>query len=311
MGENMLGRTQREQLSHAPAHFGERRAQLVRRKMAIERRQLPQTGEQTLFGSLPQTDKLTAAHNKHGAVFHSPRLFCGSERQHSRVSAVKALAEMLNRAVVTARCAVRQTDGCTKLHQRLVEVAGAVGRHECGEPFARLLFEFCVRDRCEIVIQPRRHTQNIAVHRRNGQSERDRRHRACRVLADAGQSKQPVVISRQFAAVFFAQQDRCTVQVAHAAVVAEPLPELGVNGLVRRRESGYIGQRVHPAGEIAAHGLHARLLEHDLAHPDAIGSRLRTPRQVAVPGVIPVQQRLHDGLAYPAQYFMSSSVAPV
>ena len=279
--------------------------------MAIERRQLPQTGEQTLFGSLPQTDKLTAAHNKHGAVFHSPRLFCGSERQHSRVSAVKALAEMLNRAVVTARCAVRQTDGCTKLHQRLVEVAGTVGRHECGEPFARLLFEFCVRDRREIVIQPRRHTQNIAVHRRNGQSERDRRHRACRVLADAGQSKQPVVISRQFAAVFFAQQDRCTVQVAHAAVVAEPLPELGVNGLVRRRESGNIGQRVHPAGKIAAHGLHARLLQHDLAHPDAVGSRLRPPRQVAVPGVIPAQQRLHDGLAYPAQYFMSSSVAPV
>ena len=85
MGENMLGRPQREQLSHAPVHFGERRAQLVRREMAIERRQLPQTGEQTLFGSLPQTDKLTAAHNKYGAVFHSPRLFCGSERQHSRV----------------------------------------------------------------------------------------------------------------------------------------------------------------------------------------------------------------------------------
>ena len=307
----MFGRPQREQFSRAPAHFGERRAQLVRRKMTIERRQLPQTGEQTLWGSLPQTDKLTAAHNKHGAVFHSSRLFCGSERQHSRIAAVKALAEMLNRAVITARCAVRQTDGCTKLHQRLVEVAGAVGRYECGEPLARLLFELCVRDRREIVIEPRRHTQNIAVHRRNRQPERDRRHRACRIFTDAGQREQFIVVGGQLAAVLRAQQDRCTVQVAHAAVVAEPLPELGVNGLVRRRESGNIGQRVHPAGKIAAHGLHARLLQHDLAHPDAIGSRLRPPRQVAVPGVIPAQQRLHDGLAYPAQYFMSSSVAPV
>ena len=311
MGENMLGRPQREQLSHAPAHFGEHRAQLVRREMTVQRRQLPQTGEQTLLGSLPQTDQFAAAHKEHGAVFHSPRLFRRAERQHSRVPAVKALAEMLNRAVVTARCAVRQTDRCTEFHQRLVEIAGTVGRHERGEPLARLFFELCVRDRREIVIQPRRHTQNIAVHRRNGQSERDRRHRACRVLADTGQGKQPVVIGRQFAAVFLAQQDRCTVQVAHAAVVAEPLPELGVNGLVRRRESGNIGQRVHPTGKIAAHGLHARLLQHDLAHPDAVGSRLRPPRQVAVTGVIPVQQRLHDGFAYPAQYFMSSSVAPV
>ena len=201
----MSGRPQREQLSHAPAHFGERRAQLVRREMAIERRQLPQTGEQTLFGSLPQTDKLTAAHNKYGAFFHSPRLFRGSERQHSRVSAVKALAEMLDRAVGTARCAVRQTDRCTEFHQRLVEIAGTVGRHECGEPLARLLFEFCVRDRREIVIQPRRHTQNIAVHRRNRQPERDRRHRACRVLADAGQREQFIVVGGQLAAVLLAQ----------------------------------------------------------------------------------------------------------
>ncbi len=115
---------------------------------------------------------------------------------------------------------------------------------------ASAFFEFCVRDRREIVIQPCCDAQNVAVHRRNGQSERDRCHRACRVLADAGQSKQPVVISAGSSPPYSsAQQDRCTVQVAHAAVVAEPLPELGVNGLVRRRESGTIGQRVHPAGK--------------------------------------------------------------
>ena len=96
---------------------------------------------------------------------------------------------------------------------------------------------FGVRDRREIVIQPRRHTQNIAVHRRNRQPERDRRHRACRIFTDTGQREQFIVVGGQFAAVLLAQQDRCTVQVAHAAVVAEPLPELGVNGLVRRRES--------------------------------------------------------------------------
>ena len=78
--------------------------------------------------------------------------------------------------------------------------------------------------------------------------------------------------------------------------------------LIRRGERTNIRKRLHPPLVIAAHGLDARLLEHDLAHPDAVGRGVFPPRQVSMSLVVPLEQRLDDRLRHAAQCFISSSV---
>ena len=69
-----------------------------------------------------------------------------------------------------------------------------------------------------------------------------------------------------------------TVQVAGAAVVAKPLPEeqhilLGSRGQVR-----HAGKRAHETLEVGDYGRDLRLLQHDLADPDAIRVAVAAPR---------------------------------
>ena len=121
---------------------------------------------------------------------------------------VIAQAQVLQRTVPAARRAVGQAYGCAKLHQRLIEIARPIRGHPCGKAFARLLFFIPgIRDRCEIVIQPRGNAQHVSIHRGNGNPIGDRRDRAGRVFADAGKRKQLVIIRGKLAAVFLAEYD--------------------------------------------------------------------------------------------------------
>ena len=172
----------------------------------------------------------------------------------------------------------------------------------------RSFFLFCVRDRRKIVVQPRCDAQNVAVYRRDAQTEADGRDRACGIFSDARQRQKRLIIRRERAAVPLADQLRGPVQIARAAVIAEPLPQLEHLRLVRCGERTNIRKRLHPSLEIAAHGLDARLLEHDLAHPDAVRRRFAPPRQVSMSLVVPLEQRLDDRLRHAAQCFISSSV---
>ena len=89
---------------------------------------------------------------------------------------------------------------------------------------------------------------------------------------------------------------RAFVQVARAAVVAKPRP--GGEHVVERRR----GQRLdgRPAGKEAQvegdDGFDRRLLQHDLAEPDAVGvgalARRHAPGQVAALLVVPGEQRV-------------------
>ena len=220
-------------------------------------------------------------------------------------------AQMLHRAAAAARCAVRQTDHRAKLHQGLVKVAGTVLRRDLRKMTSRSFFLFCVRNRRKIVVQPCCDTHNVAVYRRDAQTEADGRDRACGIFSDARQRQKRLIIRRERAAVPLADQLRGPVQIARAAVIAEPLPQLEHLRLIRRGERTNIRKRLHPPLVIAAHGLDARLLEHDLAHPDAVGHRFAPPGQVSVSLVVPLEQRLDDRLRHAAQCFISSSVAPV
>ena len=70
------------------------------------------------------------------------------------------------------------------------------------------------------------------------------------------------------------------VQVARPRIVAQPLPLR--QHLIQRRFSQHphIRKHVHETLKIGDDGLHLRLLQHDLRHPDSIGRARMLPRQV-------------------------------
>ena len=114
---------------------------------------------------------------------------------------VKADAEVLHRAETALRCAVRQADHRPKLHERLVEVAGALFRHDFREAGGYLFPVFRVGDGREIIVEPRRDAQNVAVYRRDAQTEADGRDRPGGILPDARQRKKRLEIRRKRTAV--------------------------------------------------------------------------------------------------------------
>ena len=94
---------------------------------------------------------------------------------------------------------------------------------------------------------------------------------------------------------------RAGMQVAGAGVIAEPLPEL--QDLVERcrGERRNIGPACHESVEIWADSRYRRLLQHDLAEPDAVGvgpdAGGGPPRQVAAVAVVPGEKRCGIGRA--------------
>jgi hypothetical protein len=99
----------------------------------------------------------------------------------------------------------------------------------------------------------------------------------------------------------FGDRDRAGVEVAGPCVIAEPGPLLE-DGIERRR--GEIGDRRperNKAQVVVSYRRDGRLLQHDLAEPDAIGigsdaagalPRAHTPGQVPRMRGIPAQHRL-------------------
>ena len=89
------------------------------------------------------------------------------------------------------------------------------------------------------------------------------------------------------------------VQVARARVVAEPSPRRQ-NVVERRRRQGVDGRPAAQERDVVRDDrLHGRLLQHDLAQPDAVGIGSHpgssAPRQIAPLRVVPAEQRI-DGI---------------
>ena len=84
------------------------------------------------------------------------------------------------------------------------------------------------------------------------------------------------------------------MEVAGARVVAEPLPEMQDFVERGRRERRNVGPACHESVKIGAHGRDRRLLQHDLAEPNAVGigthAHRRSPRQIAAMAVVPGEQ---------------------
>ena len=148
---------------------------------------------------------------------------------------------------------VRHADQRSQLHKGLIVVAGRIRRlvlhHAGGERFFHCRF----RDGSGVVVQAGKHPQHVAVHRRHRQAEADGGDGTRRVVADAGQGAEGIVVGGQLAAVLRTDELCRLLQVPHPAVVAQTLPQLvelfflagGEGGDVRQsgKEPLIVGQR--------------------------------------------------------------------
>ena len=148
--------------------------------------------------------------------------------------------------------------------------------------------------------QPGHDPLDIAVHRRDRPIESDRRDRRRRVVADPGQRAQQCRVVRKASVMRRDDCLRAGVQIAGAGVVAESLP--GVQHLVERGggQRANIGKTRHESVKIGADRRDGRLLQHDLAEPDAVGvgalAGCGAPGQVAAVAVVPGEQRRRVGV---------------
>ena len=99
-----------------------------------------------------------------------------------------------------------------------------------------------------------------------------------------------VIVRRERAAIIRDDLLRGLLQVAHAGIVTEALPELMQPIGVAGGEGRNVRKLGEETGIVAPDGLDARLLEHDLREPDMIGFTVAPPRQVAFVLFIPAEQ---------------------
>jgi hypothetical protein len=180
----------------------------------------------------------------------------------------------------------RRAHGGAELHEALVEVAGRAAFGQRGHDRAGALPEdLLAARRLHVVLDGEdagEHPGDVAVDQRRPLAVRDRRDGAGGVGADAGHLAQRRRGARQRAAVALDDVAGAAVQVAGAAVVAEPGPvgehvvERGVGQALHRREAA------HPALPVRDDGGHPGLLQHDLRDPDRVRVAAPAPRQIAL-----------------------------
>ena len=181
---------------------------------------------------------------------------------------------MGQRALLTQGRAVGHADQCPQLHQGLIVVAGGGGGLVLHDAGRERPLHLGVGDEAVVVVQPGEDPEHVAVHGGHRESEADGSDGPCRIVPDAGQGAESVVVGGQLTAVLLTDDLRGLLQVPHPAVIAQPLPQLVELFLLARRDAG--------------------LLEHDLAQPDVVGRRVRAEGQDAVVRVEPIEQRGGD-----------------
>ena len=170
----------------------------------------------------------------------------------------------------------RRADGRTQLHHGLVEVAGTLAIEQ---RFRSLPRRFPSLGRAKHALQ---HALDVAIDDGDRLSERDARDRGRGVASDAG----------KFAPLFRSAREipRC----ARARSPSPPDAFVARDGSSRARSTPRartvsraaaractVGNLLQEARVVVQHRGHARLLQHDLRDPHAIGIGITPPRQIA------------------------------
>ena len=268
--------------------------QLMRRRLLVQRPrhmgELPQTRQKPLLGSLPQRrSAVRTGQHEHRQLLRGLGGVLLPHRQLPLAPCGQGRAQHPGGARLTRRLP-RQTHSRAQIHQRLIEIAGAVGRHHrcqrVPEPLACLRQE----DIIPAAGQPRRNAQHVAVHGGNRLPKGDGQYRPRRIVPDARQRRQLTVRLRKTAAVLLNHLPRRFLQAAGAAVIPQPLPQPHELLLRQRRQRRDVRRGLHEPQEIGQRRLYPRLLEHHLRHPCAVGRDLLPPGQHPAVFVVPRQQ---------------------
>lgn len=204
-----------------------------------------------------------------------------ASRHHRQLVAARR-TQLDERAGEAARIRRRAHRGA-ELHEALVEVARCRARgercHQLAGPRPQSALAGCGLHVLADRVHAREHACDVAVDERCTLAERDRRDRTCRVRPDAGHAAQLARARRQRAALLD-DSARPRPQVARARVVAESGPR-GEHVVQRCGcERAHRRKLRHPLLPVRDDGLHARLLQHDLADPDRVRVARRAPGQI-------------------------------
>ena len=162
-------------------------------------------------------------------------------------------AERRQRALPAQGRAVGHADQRAQLHQRLIVIPGLFRRLMLHDPGGKGLFyrRFC--NHARVIIQAGKHPQHIAVHGGHRKTEADGRDGPGGVLPDAGQRTQGGVVCGQLSTVLRTDELCSLLQVAHPAVIAQPLPQLMQLFLLASGKRGDIRQLLQKAVVIRQH----------------------------------------------------------
>lgn len=137
--------------------------------------------------------------------------------------------------------------------------------------------------------EARQHPRDVPVDEPHRLTERDARDGPRRVGTDAGHPQKAFAVRRERAS----ERDhraRAFVEHSCATVVPEPTPhrEHVVGGGIGERERRR--KALQKARVIRQHRLHARLLEHDFAHPNGVRIPRSSPGKIASARLVPTKQ---------------------
>ena len=256
-------------------------------------RQLPESGEQSAVRPPLDGEPVAAAQHEDGVLLRTFGALRRLDRQGGRRAVCARETKLRERAVRALRRAVRAADGRAELHERLREIAAVPGGVARAQRRGERRLVRGVVDGRRVVEHARAHAQHVAVHGGGRPLEADRGDRPGGVWPDARQRAQTLDRVRPDAA---ARRDHAGafLRLARAVIVPQPLPELEQLRLRQRRESEHVRRGREKARIIPAHGLDARLLQHDLREPHVVRLAVGAPRQRARAAPVPAEQRLHD-----------------
>ena len=179
-----------------------------------------------------------------------------------------------------------QTYGRAQFHQALREISPSFFRI-CGRKFGKITLAQNVLRLC-VAQNARQHAYHVPVYGGRGLFEGDGSDRARRIFPDAGQLFQ---IFRPFGKTAAGKDlPRRFPHVFRAAVIPEPLPKFHQFFFRAFRQRPYVGQFAQKAHVMIFCGLHARLLQHDLGYPHAVGIAVDAPGKAALVFVVPWQK---------------------
>lgn len=141
----------------------------------------------------------------------------------------------------------------------------------------------------------RENAGDVAVKRSERPVERDAENGRGGIVADARQREGAGERGRELRVVLGDDLPRGPMEIARAAVIAEPGPVFQNFGFARAGQLTDGGEAREEAFIIGQHSGDARLLEHDFGEPDAVGIAPSAPGKVAAIDAIPGEKFAAEG----------------